>query len=562
MLLCSLGVQSQEFYLGADLSYVNELKDCDAVYRNRSGEAVDPYELFSEEGANIVRLRLWHDPKWTNYSNLEDIKISIGKAKANGMQVLLDFHYSDFWADPGRQWRPQAWEGIEDDELLGDSLYQYTYNTLFTLHQEGLLPEMVQIGNETNGNILIQRGETELSGQSPDLYPIDWGRQSMLMNHGIQAVQDIESQFDVDIKTMLHVANPIDARSWFEDASSNALVDYDIIGLSYYPQWHKLGVREVGEYIADFKTRFGKDVMIVETGYPWTSNSLDQANNVLNFDSRLFTYSNNFSIDVQRDFMIELSWIVKENGGLGVIYWEPAWISSSCATYWATGSHWENATLFDFDGQLHRGADFLSYDYDQMPDALQDQTVTFKVDMTSIETSNGVYVTGDFTGETNWQFLPMNELADNIFSYTTEIPGRSQGAYIFYNDDVWSNSSRETVPSNCARLWNTHREYWVKGEQAEFFFSWGRCDQVPNEKILGFQEDARITLFPTRADRELKIQTEERIDHLELFDIGGSTNYQIKFKDQAIDVSHLTPGVYLLRIVLKDETVVQRFVKN
>src|SRR6056297_2952447 len=136
-------VIAQEFYLGVDLSYVNEMEDCGAVYKNESGTEMDPYEIFSTKGANLVRIRLWHNPQWTNYSDFDDVKASIARAKSKGMNVLLDFHYSDFWADPGRQWRPEAWEDVETDEILGDSLYNYTYNTLNKLYLEGLLPEMV-----------------------------------------------------------------------------------------------------------------------------------------------------------------------------------------------------------------------------------------------------------------------------------------------------------------------------------------------------------------------------------------------------------------------------------
>lgn len=556
------GVASaQEFYLGADLSYVNELEDCGAIYKNRIENEADPFELFSSEGTNLVRLRLWHDPQWTNYSNLADVKGSIARAKSEGMKVLLDFHYSDFWADPGRQWRPAAWESIEDDSMLADELYNYTYNTLVELNKSGLLPEMVQIGNETNGNILIKRGTEDLSGESPGLYPIDWDRQAMLFNRALDAVEDIETEFDTEVKTVIHIADPISAISWFQNAHSNNLDSYDIIGLSYYPQWHNLGVREAGAYIASLKSQFEKEVMIVETGYPWTNNGQDQANNVLNFDSRLFTYSNNFSIEIQRDFLIELSWLVKENGGLGVIYWEPAWISSSCQTYWATGSHWENVALFDFDGQLHSGADFLSYDYSQKPSALEDQEVTFKVDMSAIDTQNGVYVTGAFTGD-DWQFRPMTITSGSIYEYATTVPGRSAGAYIFYNDDQWSDSYRETVPENCARLWGTHREYWIQGDEAEFYFSWGRCDQTPNEAVLGINDPKQISLFPAMVRDELTIQSLVEFRKMEIFDLKGMKHSAVVAADNTMNVAHLPDGLYLLRVSSEANTHILKFIKR
>jgi len=157
ILFVNVNILCQDYYLGLDLSYVNELEDCGTIYFDQNGSEADLYQLLMDNGANIVRLRLWHNPEWTGYSNFEDVKKSIARAKEANMAVLLDFHYSDFWADPSRQWRPAAWNNIDDDGILGDSVYQYTYNTLKVLADEGLLPEIVQIGNEINGNILIER---------------------------------------------------------------------------------------------------------------------------------------------------------------------------------------------------------------------------------------------------------------------------------------------------------------------------------------------------------------------------------------------------------------------
>lgn len=552
---------AQEFYVGADLSYVNELEDCGATHKDRNGQEADPYELFAAEGAGLVRLRLWHDPSWTSYSNLEDVKRSIARAKVEGMQVMLDFHYSDFWADPGRQWRPAAWEDITDDAVLADSMYAYTYQVLSVLNDDGLLPEMVQIGNETNGNILMSRNGADIGSGSPGLYPVDWSRQVSLLQKGIEAVRDLNQLLGKEMKTLIHIANPLGADAWFRSAESNGLNGFDIIGLSYYPQWHELGVRELAESVSELKVQFGKEVMIVETGYPWTGNGQDQANNVLNFDSRLFTYSNQLSQEVQRDFMIELSWLVKEHGGLGVIYWEPAWITSSCQTYWGTGSHWENAALFDFEGILHRGADFLSYDYEQKPAALDDQEATFTVDMTTIDTDNGVFVTGDFTGTNEWELIPMTNTTGELYEYTTTIPGRTDGAYIFYNNDVWSNAYQETVPENCARHWETHREFRVRGEATEFYFSWGRCDQTPNEIVLGIDQE-ELSIYPTLVRDFITIEGSNTIEITGLTDLKGNCFSVNSNGANKFNVQHLEPGLYLLRVKSESGQFAFKFIKQ
>jgi arabinogalactan endo-1,4-beta-galactosidase len=156
------------FYYGADLSYVNEMEDCGAVYKNSQGISENPYKIVADAGANLVRVRLWNNPTWTNYSNLSDVKETISKAKQQKMKVLLDFHYSDTWADPSNQLIPAAWENqINNTEALGELLYNYTFNTLSELKKEGLTPDIVQIGNEINPMIL----------QSKTLvWPINWTR--------------------------------------------------------------------------------------------------------------------------------------------------------------------------------------------------------------------------------------------------------------------------------------------------------------------------------------------------------------------------------------------------
>src|SRR5690606_17388560 len=183
------------FYYGADLSYVNEMEDCGATYKDANGTTKDPFTIFQEAGTNLVRVRLWHNPTWTNYSNFNDVKETIQRAKAKGMDVLLDFHYSDTWADPSTQEIPAAWVSeIDNNEALGNLLYNYTYDTLEALSNDNLLPEIVQVGNEINGMIL-QQGEL--------VWPIDWTRNSYLINKGIEAVRDISVAKNKDIEVML-----------------------------------------------------------------------------------------------------------------------------------------------------------------------------------------------------------------------------------------------------------------------------------------------------------------------------------------------------------------------
>lgn len=149
------------FYFGVDLSYVNEVEDCGAIYRE-NGQSRDPFELFAEHGANLVRARLWHTPDWTDYSTLDDVRRTFVRAREQGMAALLDIHYSDTWADPGTQEIPAAWEDMDDD-ALADAVYQYTSGVLMALSEDDLVPAFVQVGNETNSGILKRGSEQNWS---------------------------------------------------------------------------------------------------------------------------------------------------------------------------------------------------------------------------------------------------------------------------------------------------------------------------------------------------------------------------------------------------------------
>lgn len=340
---------SGPFYLGADLSYVNEMEDCGVVYKE-NGQAKDPYQLFSDKGCQLVRLRLWHTPAWYDtlnqgkrYSDFADVRKSVQRAKAAGMPVLLDFHLSDFWADPGRQLVPAAWLPVVHDlPVLQDSLYNYVFQTLTRLNADGLLPEMVQIGNETNRMILLSPQDNATG------VPINWARNAALFNSGIAAVRAVEKIAGKKIQVMIHLANPAEARLLMPGFWANGVRDFDLIGLSYYWAWHKpMTIAQAGAVVAELQNSYpGKSVMIAETAYIWTNDANDNANNII---SEVHPDYAPASPEHQRKWLVDLSNEVKQRGGAGVIYWEPAWVSSSCRTPWGQGSHQEHAAFFDFD---------------------------------------------------------------------------------------------------------------------------------------------------------------------------------------------------------------------
>ncbi|WP_224483834.1 glycoside hydrolase family 53 protein [Robertkochia aurantiaca] len=336
------------FYFGADLSYVNEMEDCGAIYYDHGGNRTDPYQLFSESGANLVRLRLWHSPLWTDYSTLTDVKKSIRRAKKNGMRVILDFHYSDDWADPKKQEIPAAWKNqLNNTESLGYLLYQYTFDTLEDLKKDRLLPDIVQIGNEINGPILRE-------GEAYD--SINWTRNSFLLNRGIQAVRDFKKKSGRNIEIMLHIAQPENALNWFAKAHQNKVTDYDWIGVSYYPIWSEYSLDNLNKPLEELRSKYRKKLMIVETAYPFTLENADQADNILGKKALIEKYP--ATQEGQLNYLLRLTEIIRKSGGSGLVYWEPAWVSTACKTRWGTGSHWDNATLFDHENKPTLGLSF------------------------------------------------------------------------------------------------------------------------------------------------------------------------------------------------------------
>ncbi len=362
---------AQNFYFGADLSYVNEMEDCGVVYKE-NGAPKDPYQIFSDNGCNLVRLRLWHTPTWydnlnagNRYSDFQDVKKSIMRAKAAGMHVLLDFHLSDNWADPSKQRVPAAWEGVVDNlPLLKDSLYNYISQTLLALDADGLLPEMVQIGNETNKGILLSPA-VDAGG-----WTLDWNRNSQLFKRAIEAVRDVENSTGKSVKVALHLAGPGDTGWLMEGFWNNGVTDFDVIGMSYYWAWHKpTDIDDTGNIVAQLKQKYpGKEVMIFETGYIWTTAGNDNANNII---SEVHPNYSPASPEHQKEWLIDMTQEVINRGASGVIYWEPAWVSSTCWTQWGQGSHQEHATFFDFNNNMlpNGGMGWMSHDYENLTPA-------------------------------------------------------------------------------------------------------------------------------------------------------------------------------------------------
>jgi arabinogalactan endo-1,4-beta-galactosidase len=341
-----------EFVMGADMSYVNEIEDAGGVYK-MNDKTADPFTILKSIGINTVRVRLWHNPAWKLpltggklYSDLYDVEKTIRRAKAAGMAVNLDLHYSDTWADPAHQPTPAAWSNLSL-EVLKDSVYQYTLSVLSYLQSKNLVPEMIQVGNETNNGMLWPLGKTNGAA--------GWNAFAALLNSGIKAVKDFSERSAIRPQIIIHVAQLQDADNWLKQLTQNGVKDFDILGLSHYYQWSNYhNMEQVGKKLDSLQAICKKKVMIVETAVPWTKENADAYNNILAVDRKIDDVYE-ISVSGQQEYLNDLIHQIQKNKGSGIMYWEPCWISSSMKDPWGQGSGWDNATWFNFDGNLHKG---------------------------------------------------------------------------------------------------------------------------------------------------------------------------------------------------------------
>ncbi len=329
-----------EFLNGADISSTPELEDAGVVYRDSLGEA-EIFSILKRHGFNSIRLKLWHTPE-RGYNDLAHVAEMARRVDEQGMHFLLNFHYSDWWADPGKQFTPKAWEGLPL-AVLKDSLYQYTRTVLETLDGQGTPPEMVQIGNEIRTGMLWPVGQVNGEFDTRE----QWDNLAELLIAARQGVLDgLSRPGEVSVMIQIDNGGSNSLCRTFYDSLMVRDVAYDIIGVSFYPHWHgRLDSLELN--LADITQRYDKEVIVVETAYPFTLGWNDDDGNIWGSEKSLHEgYPPTFEGQVA--FFRELRRIVQDvpNGrGIGLHYWEPGLISAP-----GRGSPWENVALFDFDG--------------------------------------------------------------------------------------------------------------------------------------------------------------------------------------------------------------------
>ncbi|HTF98418.1 MAG TPA: glycosyl hydrolase 53 family protein [Cellvibrio sp.] len=260
-LLCSTQTSVAAPVKGADVSWTSEIEANGISYYNRSGVKKDILAIMKEQGMTAVRLRVWVNPADGWYSGTQDVVAKAKRVKAAGMKLMVDFHYSDSWADPGKQNKPAAWAGYNFQQLM-DAVWNSTRYTLQAIKDAGVTVDWVQVGNETNNGMLWADGKASTSMQN----------YAYLTNTGYNAVKSIYSS----AKVVVHLANCHDNANfrWIFDGLKNNGAKFDIIGASSYPTnasgytWQTANTACLNN-LNDMVSRYGVSVMISEIGVPW-----------------------------------------------------------------------------------------------------------------------------------------------------------------------------------------------------------------------------------------------------------------------------------------------------
>lgn len=319
-----------EFLTGGDISLLTKVEENGAVFRD-GGERRDALEIFKAHGCNMMRLRLWVDPSGEK-DQVCDLFYTIKLAqriKRCGFKLLLDFHYSDTWADPANQHKPKAWQDLNFEQLK-QRVYDYSRDSIVAFRAAGAMPDMVQIGNEITPGILWPEGK---SYGTPDAFE----KLSALLKAGIEGTKAGAGEAKPQIMIHLDCGGDKNKSHWFFDSLKMENVQFDVIGLSYYPVWHG-PLAQLKENINNLATRYQKPIIVVEAGYPWQGGNLDDKKQPMAYPA---------TTAGQKQFLQDVITIVRavpNQLGRGVIWWAPEWIPTKGM------GNWSPRTLFDDGG--------------------------------------------------------------------------------------------------------------------------------------------------------------------------------------------------------------------
>jgi arabinogalactan endo-1,4-beta-galactosidase len=313
------------FIRGADLSFLPELRLSGLLLRNAENKQEDALQTLQNAGLNLVRIRVWHSPNGV-HSSLAEAKALSAEAKQKGLKVLITLHYSDTWADPGHQYKPQKWNAASVPAMR-DSIFNYT-----KLVMQETQPDYIQIGNEINNGFLWPEG-----------YRSNAENFRSFLEAGIAAVNAIDS----NCKVIIHYAGTELASNFFAEVNG---LSYDIIAISYYPIWHGKSLDSLLLSLTSLQQQFQKEILLVETSYAFTTLWNDWTNNVLG-DTTQAIAAYGVSPEGQRAYLQALHEALRNVPQcIGFCYWGAEWMSYYGNTA-SNGSSWENQALWDFEGK-------------------------------------------------------------------------------------------------------------------------------------------------------------------------------------------------------------------
>jgi len=334
---------------GADMSFLPQLEEAGVQYRDLAGRVRPAEQILALEGANYMRLRVWVDPP-PGYSDKARALALAKRAKRAGLKILLDPHYSDFWADPGKQPIPASWP--TDLDGLTQKIRSYTRSLLCDFADQGTPVDILQVGNEITNGILWPVGQLYLSDGTQQ-----WPQFAQLLKAGIAGAREAADRRARahPLRIMLHIdrGGKMGDTRWFFDNITAQAVPFDIIGQSYYPMWHG-SIAELQANLNDSVSRYGKPVLLAEVAYPWTFEDGDGRGNIVGPDAVL--------PDVDRfpatpagqaafyEAVREVVLAVPGGQGLGFLAWEPEWVPGVGWQPGAEASN-DNLTQFDFTGR-------------------------------------------------------------------------------------------------------------------------------------------------------------------------------------------------------------------
>lgn len=529
-------VTTPEFSKGGDISWLPQMEATGYKFYDSDGTEKDCLQLLKDRGMNTIRLRVFVNPS-THKTNghcspTETVALAV-RAKNMGMRIMIDFHYSDTWADPGHQTKPAAWASHSFADLQND-VYNHTYDVLNALKIAGVTPEWVQIGNEIPGGMLWPEGSIS-----------NWNQLAQLLNKGYDATKAI----DTAIKVIIHIdqGNNNARFRWFFDNVKNNNVKYDVIGMSYYPYWlnsdYTVTIANLENNLKDMVSRYGKEVMVVEVGGDYTKmqNTYDMLLAVIAAVKK-----------------------VPDNKGLGVIFWEPqgekSWSGYQLNAWQSNGKPSLALDAFNENNSIEQ----VAINGFVVNPVEQGKNVTTNLTYSTNTATNYFYV-GLFKRNASGEWLQtIAESAGNQFL----VP--SVGANIVgqVNLAIPLNTTPTSNLTN-GEYYDMYVELWTANWGIKLGTSLSSKLTIAAKGTLGVDDvslDKGFVLYPNPVSNILSFKNANdlTVKSLKITNVLGKTVYSNVNSEgrNTIDVSKLSSGIYILSIVSENGTQQFKFIKK